>query len=263
MSAGFASMDAGAVRHQTWTAAGYDEHARFVSDLGAEILGWLAPRPGERILDIGCGDGALTAKLVEAGATVVGVDISEELLRTARDKGLDVRFMDGHALSFKGEFDAVFSNAALHWMTGPERVAAGIADALKPGGRFVAEFGGHGNVSAIVTAMRSAALAFDGDETLAGPWFYPTDEDYARLLSTFGFEVRRIGLHYRPTLLRTGIENWLMTFRKPFFDQFLPDEDRRAAVIAHVVRLLRPTLCTRDGRWLADYVRLRVEAAKA
>src|SRR5208337_4503768 len=138
---------------QSWSAAGYDENARFVSDLGGEILAWLDPKPGERILDLGCGDGALTEKIAAAGSSVTGVDTSPEFLAAARRRGLDAREMDGQALSFASEFDAVFSNAALHWMTAPEAVLAGIARALKLGGRFVAEFGGHGNVAAIVTAM--------------------------------------------------------------------------------------------------------------
>lgn len=244
---------------QTWTAAGYDLNARFVSDLGAEILGWLNPQPQEHILDLGCGDGALTSKLVDAGAVVIGVDTSEDLLRAARDRGLEVRNMDGHHLTFDATFDAVFSNAALHWMRQPLDVIAGVKRALKPGGRFVAEFGGHGNVSAIVTAMRSAARAFDGDESLAGPWFYPTADDYAQMLTQSGFNVRRAGLFYRPTLLRTGLEGWLVTFRKAFFDQF-DASGKREAVISHVTDLLEPVLKDRQGRWLADYVRLRVEA---
>ncbi|MDX2263707.1 MAG: class I SAM-dependent methyltransferase [Hyphomicrobiales bacterium] len=248
-----------AAREQTWTADGYERNARFVSDLGGEILGWLAPRPGERILDLGCGDGALTARLAAAGAQVVGVDASDDLLRAARARGLDARLMDGQALAFSTEFDAVFSNAALHWMTRPLDVIAGVRRALKPGGRFVAEFGGHGNVSAIVTAMRSAAKAYGGDATLAGPWFYPTAEDYRAMLEQAGFEVRRIGLFYRPTPLPTAIEGWLLTFRRAFFDQFEPGV--RRAAIDHVAELLAPVLQDPSGRWLADYVRLRVEAS--
>ncbi len=243
---------------QTWSAEGYDANARFVSDLGGEIMRWLAPQPGERILDLGCGDGALTARLVEAGAEVVGVDASEQLLAAARKRGIDVRLMDGEALAFNAEFDAVFSNAALHWMTRPQLVIDGVKRALKPGGRFVAEFGGHGNVSAIVTAMRSAAVVFKGDAGLAGPWFYPTDAEYSAMLEASGFVVRRTGLFYRPTPLKTGIEGWLMTFRKPFFEQY--DIMARDAVLEHVVNLLRPSLQNTRGEWLADYVRLRVDA---
>jgi SAM-dependent methyltransferase len=242
---------------QVWHAESYDANARFVSDLGGEILSWLAPKPGERILDLGCGDGALTQKLAASGASVVGFDASPSLLAAARARGLDVREGDGHALPFDREFDAVFSNAALHWMTQPEKVIDGVRRALKPGGRFVAEFGGHGNVAAIMTALRAASRHFGGDISIATPWFYPTDREYADMLQAAGFTVRRAGLFPRPTPLPTGIEGWLQTFRGVFFDQF---GERRGEVIGTVVDLLRPSLCDRSGNWHADYVRLRVEA---
>jgi trans-aconitate methyltransferase len=246
---------------QSWSAAGYDKNARFVSDLGAEIFAWLNPRPGERILDLGCGDGALTQKIAEAGAAVIGVDTSADFLSTARRRGLDVRPMDGQALAFNAEFDAVFSNAALHWMTSPEAVLAGVARALRPGGRFAAEFGGHGNVAAIITAMRSAALAFGGNPGLAHPWFFPTPAEYEALARRAGFHCKRVELYARPTPLPTGIEGWLMTFRKPFFEQF--GGEMRQAVLNHIIELLRPSLCDSTGTWTADYVRLRVSAVLA
>lgn len=248
-----------AAGRQTWSAAGYDAHARFVSDLAGAAVEWLAPRPGERILDLGCGDGAVTAALRAMGADVVGVDTSDDLLAAARARGLDVRRMDGQALGFGPEFDAVFSNAALHWMTDPEAVIAGVHRALKRGGRFVAEFGGHGNVAAIVTAMRATARRIGGDPALAGPWFFPTPEVYGEMLATAGFEVRRIGLYPRPTPLRSGMREWLKVFRMPFFEQYGAGMDE---VLDEVVDVLKPVLCDARGNWTADYVRLRVEAAK-
>jgi len=246
-------------RAQTWSAAGYDANARFVSEYGAEILGWLAPQAGERILDLGCGDGALSVQILEAGAHVLGVDTSTDLLRAARERGVDAREMDGQSLSFDGEFDAVFSNAALHWMPEADAVIAGVTRALKPGGRFVAEFGGHGNVSACVTAMRAAADKFGGDPALAGPWFFPTPAEYQARLERAGFAVNRIELVARPTPLPTGIEGWLLTFRAPFFAQF---GERQSEVIAYVAGLLAPVLRASDGQWIADYVRLRVAATR-
>jgi len=246
-------------RAQTWSAAGYDANARFVSEYGAEILGWLAPQAGERILDLGCGDGALSVQILEAGAQVLGVDTSEDLLRAARERGIDAREMDGQSLSFDDEFDAVFSNAALHWMPEADAVIAGVSRALKPGGRFVAEFGGHGNVSACVTAMRAAADKFGGDPALAGPWFFPTPAEYQARLERGGFSVDRIELVARPTPLPTGIEGWLLTFRAPFFAQF---GERQSEVIAYVAGLLAPVLRAADGQWIADYVRLRVAASR-
>ena len=248
-----------AAGRQTWSAAQYDAHARFVSDLAGPAIEWLSPRPGERILDLGCGDGAVTAALRDMGADMVGVDSSESLLAAARARALDVRRMDGQALEFEREFDAVFSNAALHWMTRSEAVIAGVHRALKDGGRFVAEFGGHGNVAAIITAMRATAMRIGGDPALAGPWFFPTPEVYAEMLGAAGFTVRRIGLFPRPTPLKSGMKEWLKLFRLPFFEQYGPRMDE---VLEDVQDLLRPVLCDARGNWTADYVRLRVEAVK-
>lgn len=245
-------------RRQTWSPDTYQENARFVSDLGATILNWLAPVSGERILDLGCGDGALTRKIVGTGASVVGVDTSEELLQAARERDLDVHAMDGQALSFLHEFDAVFSNAALHWMLQPKAVIEGVRTALKPGGRFVGEFGGHGNVSAIITAMRAAARIHGGDETLAGPWFFPTVDEYSAMLEERGLVVKRMALVPRPTPLPTGLRGWLTTFRKPFFDQY--EGATLQKVLDEVEGLLKATRCDSNGNWTADYVRLRFEA---
>ncbi|SEQ87286.1 Ubiquinone/menaquinone biosynthesis C-methylase UbiE [Faunimonas pinastri] len=239
---------------QTWSADTYERNTRFVSDLGAGVVEWLAPGPGERILDLGCGDGALTVKLVQAGADVVGVDASDNFVEAARKLGLDVRLMDGHALAFEREFDAVFSNAALHWMLRPEAVVSGVARALKPGGRFVAEFGGHMNVAALSTAMRAVGDAMGGDVDIAGPWFYPTEDEYSAMLRAGGFEVEKIARFARPTPLPTGARGWLETMRAPFFDQF---GERREEAYDRVLRALKPSLCDRAGNWTADYVRLR------
>ena len=248
------------LRRQQWSAGSYDTHARFVSELSAGVVDWLAPRPGERILDVGCGDGVLTAELRDMGADIVGVDSSEDFIAAAQARGLDARIMDGEDLRFGPEFDAVFSNAALHWMPQADAVASGICRALKHPGRFVAEFGGHGNVAAIVTAMRAIGIRRGGDLALANPWFFPTPQVYQALLERHGFSVKRIALIPRPVVLKTGIEGWLMLFRKPFFAQF-GDSEQQA--LAETVDLLRPALCDAQGNWTADYVRLRVEAVKS
>ena len=243
--------------NQTWSSDGYGTHARFVSTLGAGAVEWLDPKAGERVLDLGCGDGALTEQLVQSGAAVVGADSSETFVASARGRGLDARLMDGHALEFDSEFDAVFSNAALHWMARPRDVLAGVALALKPGGRFVAEFGGHGNCAAIVTALTATADNRQGDRTLANPWYFPTAKAYQALLEELGFSVSRIALIPRPTPLPTDMSGWLMTFRAPFFKQF---GNECEAALQETVELLRPSLCDESGGWTADYVRLRVEA---
>jgi trans-aconitate methyltransferase len=246
-------------RRQVWSAETYACHARFVSDLAGPVLEWLAPQAGERVLDLGCGDGVLTAELARRGISVLGIDISDSLLKAAADRGVETRHMDGQNLPFDGEFDAVFSNAALHWMSNASAVIEGVFRALKPGGRFVAEFGGHGNVAAVTTAMRATAWRRGGDATLAGPWFFPSVAVYREMLEERGFRVVRIGLFPRPTPLATGMIAWLRVFRRPFFAQFGADED---AVLSEVEELLAPSLRDAKGNWTADYVRLRVEAVK-
>lgn len=245
---------------QTWSAATYDEHARFVSDLAGGVVDWLEPKSGERILDLGCGDGVLTAELAAKGVRVVGVDASADFVKACQARGLDVRLMDGEALTFDNEFDAVFSNAALHWMTRPERVVDGIARALRSGGRFVAEFGGHGNVAGIATALHAMAVRYGKDARLAHPWFFPSVETYRALLEQHGFAVKRIALIPRPTPLKTGMASWLKLFNSPFFAQFGEGFD---AAVAEAEELLRFSLCDANGNWTADYVRLRVEASRS
>ena len=152
----------------------------------------------------------------------------------------------------------MFSNAALHWMLKPELVIAGVARALRPRGRFVGEMGGHGNVAAIATAMRAVGARHGGDPAKVAPWFFPSVAQYRRLLEAGGFKVETIALVPRPTPLATGIEGWLETFGRSFFEQFA--EPQYGQVLAEVVELLRPSLCDSDGTWTADHIRLRFKA---
>lgn len=245
---------------QTWDAERYARNARFVSDLGMPVVELLAPQPGERILDLGCGDGALTEKLAAMGCTVVGVDASANFVEAARAHGIDARIADGERLSFDGEFDAVFSNAALHWMKRADDAIDGVWRALKPGGRFVAEFGGHGCVASIVTALYAALARRGIDGAGVNPWYFPTVEDYRGRLEARGFDVTWIALIPRPTPLPGDVGVWLETFAQDFSGA-LPEADR-PAFIAEVQEALRPELCDRDGKWTADYVRLRFSAHK-
>ena len=242
-----------------WSAASYATNARFVADLGGDVLALLAPQPGERILDLGCGDGALTARIAAAGASVLGVDASADMVGAAQALGLDAVAMDGEHLTFNGEFDAVFSNAALHWMADGRAVIDGVARALKPGGRFVGEFGGHGNIAAIVTAMHAALSAHGLDAASMRRW-YPTAERYAAMLRTGGFDVHSAQLIPRPTPLPTGIEGWLDIFGAPLLGDVPAAE--RATLMKEVAALLAPALRTDTGEWIADYVRLRFSAKK-
>jgi SAM-dependent methyltransferase len=246
--------------NQSWDPDEYARNARFVSDLGAPVLELLAPRAGERILDLGCGDGALTLKLVEAGCEVVGVDASAPQIAAARRLGLDARVADGARLAFDAEFDAVFSNAAIHWMKPADDVIAGVWRALKPGGRFVAEFGGHGCVvtikRAIVEALRRRGI--DGDAL--NPWYFPTVEEYSARLARRGFAVGYIALIPRPTPLPTEINGWLETFAQAFMAPLAGSD--HAGFIDEVREALRPELCDSGGKWFADYIRLRFAADK-
>ncbi len=245
---------------QTWDSKSYGKNARFVSILGKGVVGLLDPKPGERILDLGCGDGVLSQEIANLGANVVGVDGSENFVETAQSNGIDARKMDGHRLRFDHEFDAVFSNAALHWMLEPEKVIDGVVRALKPGGRFVGEFGGFGNVAAIFSAMNAVGASMGGDLSLARPFYFPTNEAYSKLLHAGGLKVTYIDSFYRPTRLPTDIRGWLETMRAPFFEQFGSEIE---TAYGRVIAALRPSLCDDEGNWIADYVRLRFSAGLA
>lgn len=244
---------------QEWSARDYEAHAGFVAELAQPVVELLAPRPGERILDLGCGDGVIAAELMRQGCTVVGIDAAPDMVHRARERGVDARMMDGQALAFAGEFDAVFSNAALHWMRrDPDAVIAGAARALRQGGRFVGELGGQGNVAAVTVALIAVLNRRGLDGAAAIPWYFPGPEEYRARLERAGFAVRRIELLPRPTPLPTGMDPWLDLFAAPFLKR-LPAAERAAAK-AEVTALLAPALRDREGRWTADYVRLRFAA---
>jgi trans-aconitate methyltransferase len=243
---------------QQWNPEQYAANARFVSELGLPVIELLSPRPGEAVLDLGCGDGALTLELVKLGCDVVGVDSSPEMVAAAQSLGLNAQVMDGHTLPFTDQFDAVFSNAALHWMKHPERVVAAVRRALKPGGRFVGEFGGYGNVATIVAAIESALSL--RDMAIENPWYFPRPKEYKALLEAAGFLVNSVALIARPTPLPGNVGGWLETFAHPYTSA-LPEAERQK-FISKLVDALRSSLCDANGKWHADYVRLRFSATK-
>ena len=245
---------------QHWSAKRYAATAQFVPALGTPVLELLDPQPGERILDLGCGDGVLTEKIVAAGAEVVAVDAAPDMVAAAQAKGLDARVTPGQELTFDREFDAVFSNAALHWMQPPEAVLAGVYRALKPGGRFVAEMGGQNNTAAILVALGAVLQRRGFDPRRLSPWYFPSAAAYRAKLEAAGFSVAEIGIFPRPTVLASGIEAWLDNFTEDFLG-VLAEPDRSVAR-REVVDLLRPWLVDETGTWIADYVRLRFRALR-
>lgn len=256
-----AGKEQGSGTAQHWDPQRYNENAGFVAELGAPLLDLLRPRAGERILDLGCGEGALTAKIAASGAEVLGVDASPDQVAAAKARGLKVLVMDGAALTFEKEFDGVLSNAALHWMLDPDAVLRGVARALRPGGRFIAEMGGAGNVGIITAALFAALEARGLDPQAAYPWYFPTPEAYQAKLEAAGFVADTIALIPRPTPLPGEMGGWLETFAESFLKQVPAAE--RAKLIEEVVERLRPSLCDDQGQWSADYVRLRFSARLA
>jgi trans-aconitate methyltransferase len=241
----------------TWSSDTYRRHAPYVPSLGAAVLELLAPQPGERILDVGCGEGTLTGEIVARGAAVVGIDSSPDMVAAARTRGLDARLIDAESLPFQDEFDAVFSNAALHWVNNHDALLHGVARALRPGGRFVAEFGGQGNIAKIEAAIATVLARRHVEPGVRR--YYPSDDAYRERLTAHGFVVRQISLIPRPTPLPTGIRGWLGIFERATLDRLGADAE---SAIDEIEELLRPSLCDAHGRWTADYVRLRFSASK-
>ena len=238
----------------------HDADVRFVPDYGLKIIELLAPLPGESILDLGCGDGQLSALVAKRGAGVVGLDISETAVAAARKRGIDARVMDARYLDFAPSFDAVFSHASIHWMCDADRVFAGAWHALKSGGRFVAETGAHRNCAAIHTAMVAALLHHGAAESDIPHLFYPATDECCDLLEATGFRVLSIESFDRPTPLPHGIEPWFERFGEPYFRTVA--EPLRPQARRHATRLLEFTLRTSRGAWIADYRHLRFKAEK-
>lgn len=244
---------------QTWDASRYAKSGAFVHQLAGGVVEWLAPVAGEAILDLGCGDGSLTERLAGLGAEVVGVDASPAMVRAAEARGLHVEEADATRMPFSdGSFDAVFSNAALHWIRNQDAMLGEVRRVLRRQGRFVAEMGGHGNIAAIRVAFASVLARYGCDGERCANYF-PTTDEYAARLERQGFRVEQMALIPRPTLLpEGGMREWLKIFRRGVLDTL--HESKRERVIEETVSLLEPVLRDTQGKWTADYVRLRFVA---
>ncbi|EZH64616.1 hypothetical protein DH09_18985 [Bacillaceae bacterium JMAK1] len=249
-----------------WDPSLYDDTASYVSQYGKSLLDdWLAPKQGDHIVDLGCGTGELAARIAKSGATVHGIDSSESMIKTAQGKFPELSFEVVDAKDFKVDerVDAVFSNAALHWMTEPEPVLKAVSKSLKPGGRFVGEMGANDNIATIIAAVNMAFVEI-GQEPMPAifPWYFPSLGEYTTLLEKHGFIVENATYFKRPTPLQGGAEGlktWMQNFADPLLQPL--DKEVREEVLERTIQFAEPAL--RDGeQWYADYVRLRFSAYK-
>lgn len=248
-----------------WDTTLYEEQHSYVWKYGADLVELLAPQPGERILDLGAGTGHLTAKIAAAGAEVTGLDADSNMVEQARHNYPDLEFVlgDGTNFSFPDPFDAVFSNATLHWIRRAADAVACMASCLKPGGRLVAEFGGKGNIESIISAIDAAREAIGlAPRPELNPWYFPSIGEYAALLEQHGISVTYANLFYRPTPLdgdQNGLRNWITMFATSLLVDV--SADQHPEVLRHIEDQLRPNW-HREGNWIADYRRLRIVAIK-
>lgn len=247
-----------------WDATLYDKQHHFVSDYGADVLQWLAPKANEQILDVGCGTGQLAAQIAESGAVVLGTDASADMIASAKVAypNLNFEVVDGTKLPYKENFDAIFSNATFHWIEDQHALVEGLFKGLKTGGRLVAEFGGKGNVKSITNAIQTAAeqLGFT-DKVNTNFWFFPSISEYTSLLESKGFEVEQVWLFDRPTKLigEEGMRKWINQFAQHAFKNLT--EEQAETIKNTAVEILKPNYFI-NGEWVADYRRLRVKAVK-
>jgi trans-aconitate methyltransferase len=232
-----------------WDAADYARVGAFVAELGGPALDLLDPQPGERILDVGCGEGTLTRRIIERGATVLGVDNSPEMIASARTEGVDALLVPAEDMQFFAEFDAAFSNATLHWVLQKEQAARAIFRALKPGGRFAGEMGGEGNIARLQQAVDEEMIIRGYVPPVEANNWYASPEEFAAIYEATGFSEIDARLIQRPTHIEHGIADWVITFRKGWFDRAGVPEGERADLAAAVA--------DRFGSDVADYVRLR------
>ena len=245
---------------QTWDPQAYERNGAFVHGLAGGVLEWLNAQMGEFILDLGCGDGQLTQRVAATGAHVLGVDASADMVAAARERSVEAEQANAELLPFHdATFDAVFSNAVLHWVRDQDAMLAQVHRVLKPGGRFVAEMGGHGNIASIRVALMAVLERHGFGDREDGINYYPTAESYTERQKRHGFKVEQMAMIPRPTkLAESGMEGWLRTFRRGVLDGLPADVGE--AVVRETAELLAPALRDEAGNWVADYVRLRFVA---
>jgi trans-aconitate methyltransferase len=251
------ALSAPAASTSKWDAGDYARVGGFVPALGMPALDLLDPQPGERILDVGCGDGVLTWRIIERGASVVGIDSSAGMIDAAKAAGLDAHRLEAEDMRFDAEFDAAFSNAALHWMLDKEAVAAAIYRALRPGGRFAGEMGGEGNIALLREGIRAELSERGYPVPAQDPQWYPSPEEFRAVYAAAGFVDIDAKIIPRETDLASGIAEWVKTFRAGWLDAAQVPEADRGDVAAAIEKRLEPQLRRADGSWFADYVRLR------
>ena len=243
----------------TWSADKYNKHAGFVSNLAFPVVELLDPQENEKILDLGCGDGTLAVEIEKYKSKVTAVDLSENMVEKTKEKGIDASVMSAAELIYENEFDAVFSNAVLHWVKEADVTVKKIARSLKSEGRFIAEFGGYGNIKYLTDAMEEVFHKHKEFGSFNNPWSFPKEDEYKQLLQENGFKVEYIELIPRPTNI-DDISNWLDIFANGIVSHLTQEQQRQFKT--EVREILKPQIYTEENGWVADYVRLRLKAHK-
>ena len=245
---------------QEWFPESYDNVGSFVPELASDLLGILNAKSDEKILDLGCGNGIFTKKILQTTQNVIGIDSSNCMVQAARENGIDAYQIDGEEIPFRNMFDAVFSNAVLHWIRNQDAVLNGVHKCLKPKGRFIGEFGGYGNISCLIEIIESVMETDSFFKAFSNPWYFPSTDEYGKKLSDRGFCVENIALIPRPTVLKTDLKDWLRVFANHILSAFPVEAADR--FLWEVEKSARPELFSSSKGWVLDYVRLRFSAVK-
>ena len=242
-----------------WNTNQYKNHASFVSDMAEDLVEVLNPKKDETILDLGCGDGTLALKIKQKCQNIIAVDLSNEMVEKTKSLGIEAYIMSATNLEFENKFDAVFSNAVLHWVKQSKLAVQNINKVLKQNGRFIAEFGGYKNINTIVQAIQEVFNQNKDYGVFNNPWYFPTTQEYKNILEQNGFEVKSINLTIRPTSV-DDISNWLNIFANGIISHL--NKEQKESFLLEVKCILENKLYTKEQGWILDYVRIRVEAKK-